>query len=469
MVGIADVVTLGGKPLIEEMDVFGDRAAAEQQQAAAEQALAAQIAEAERAREYARERSDLGIALAEGLTREGVTSLRETGGAAQRVLGEGLTGAEGALAGGEQRALAGLRGGYGQARGDLGVLQGLQGYAPGATRAVDVYDVTGRESELGRLMREGIEGDAGYQFRLQQGEEALARQAAARGGRMSGRAQKELAQFGQGLASQEFGAAAQRAAQVDAMRQQALLNQAGRADVAALQAQQNQALLAQMGYGAQGQLAGMAAQRGQLESGLTAGMAGQVAGLRAGTAEQRARAYQQTGAGVGGLMGQLGTTAANAAIGAGTQGTAISQSLMGLYGGPVATAGAATQAAGNTQKEMAGLLAGIFASDERIKCDIDDGDADVAEMLDTLRPYVFRYLNPEHGEGRRLGIMAQDAEQTATGSIMVREQDGVKMIDGSAALSAVLAAVGFLNAELKQERVRVEALTARIARLEGVY
>lgn len=45
--------------------------------------------------------------------------------------------------------------------------------------------------------------DPGYQFRLQEGKEAITGAAAARGGRLSGETLRELTEFGQGLASQE--------------------------------------------------------------------------------------------------------------------------------------------------------------------------------------------------------------------------------------------------------------------------
>lgn len=57
--------------------------------------------------------------------------------------------------------------------------------------------------------------DPGYQFRLQQGQQALERSAAARGGLLSGRALKDTADFSQGLASQEFGQAFARAGALD--------------------------------------------------------------------------------------------------------------------------------------------------------------------------------------------------------------------------------------------------------------
>lgn len=46
--------------------------------------------------------------------------------------------------------------------------------------------------------------DPGYDFRMQQGQQALERSAAARGGALSGGALKDLTRFGQGVASDEY-------------------------------------------------------------------------------------------------------------------------------------------------------------------------------------------------------------------------------------------------------------------------
>ena len=47
--------------------------------------------------------------------------------------------------------------------------------------------------------------DPGYQFRMQQGQQALERSAAARGGALGGGALKSLTRYGQGVASEEYG------------------------------------------------------------------------------------------------------------------------------------------------------------------------------------------------------------------------------------------------------------------------
>lgn len=57
---------------------------------------------------------------------------------------------------------------------------------------------------------EDLQNDPGYQFNLQQGEQALARQQAAKGNYFSGAALKEAQKFGQGLADNTFNAANER-------------------------------------------------------------------------------------------------------------------------------------------------------------------------------------------------------------------------------------------------------------------
>ena len=54
---------------------------------------------------------------------------------------------------------------------------------------------------------EDFEADPGYEFRLSEGMKAIERSGSARGLSLSGRQLKDLARFGQGLASEEFGRA----------------------------------------------------------------------------------------------------------------------------------------------------------------------------------------------------------------------------------------------------------------------
>jgi len=228
-------------------------------------------------------------------------------GAAEGALGQGLGAAEGSL---------------GQVS-DIGLAQ-----VPGATTAIDATDVTGtrsREAELYDTGLQDFQGDPGYQFRLQQGEQALGRMAAARGGRGGGRAMKEMAKYSQGLASDEyqraFGRQAGLARGADAFGGQIALNQAGRQDQAALAAQRNQMGLAAQGMGALGQRAGMQFGAGQQMAGYGFGAGQQMAGLQAAQGQYAGNAYQnaaqqaaqygmQTGQGLAANQQWLGGTQA---------------------------------------------------------------------------------------------------------------------------------------------------------------
>jgi hypothetical protein len=74
---------------------------------------------------------------------------------------------------------------------------------------------------------EEIQMDPGYAFRLAEGQKALERSAAARGGLLSGTILKGTQRFGQGLASQEFASAYERARQQRADVTNALLGIGG--------------------------------------------------------------------------------------------------------------------------------------------------------------------------------------------------------------------------------------------------
>jgi hypothetical protein len=101
-----------------------------------------------------------------------------------------------------------------------------------------------------------------------------------------------------------------------------------------------------------------------------------------------------------------------------------------------------------------GLISGIGAafgafSDERLKTDITDGRHEVDRMLDELLPKEYAYKDQKHGEGRRVGIMAQDLEKSEAGRKVVYELPEGKALDINKGLSAALASVARLN-----ERVR---------------
>lgn len=88
----------------------------------------------------------------------------------------------------------------------------------------------------GSLMRDfsmaDFKADPGYQFRQDQGQQALERSAAARGGLLSGAALKDTARFSQGLASQEYQSAFDRFNSNRTNKMNPLLSLAGSAQTA---------------------------------------------------------------------------------------------------------------------------------------------------------------------------------------------------------------------------------------------
>lgn len=112
----------------------------------------------------------------------------------------------------------------------------------------------------------------------------------------------------------------------------------------------------------------------------------------------------------------------------------------------------AAQAQNAAMMQAGGTALGIYAaSDMTVKKDIDISPDEIDDFLNSLTGYKFSYKDPEkHGEGERLGIMAQDMEKTPMGKDTVQDIDGVKNIDSTKALHAVLAGVSRINERLNK-------------------
>lgn len=227
-------------------DPLGDVKAAEAQAEAQKEALDANERIATSTRDWLTDRSDLGIGYIRGAAGQGAGALNK---------------------------------GYGQARRDLD-----------SGRLGSMLDQPGG-------LYGGFEQDPGYQFRLQQGQQALDRQSAARGGRGGTRAMEAMAQFNQGLASQEYG-----------------------------------------NYAA----------RRQAEAGLASGVDQGLAGMSANYGSSLADLYSNTGANM-----------ANAAIGASGQGTSLSQQLMAAHNNYANSGGMVQQAQANSNRDAAMTVAAM--------------------------------------------------------------------------------------------------------------
>jgi hypothetical protein len=104
------------------------------------------------------------------------------------------------------------------------------------SRLMQLLGLSAGGADNGSLMRgfsdADFQTDPGYQFRQDQGQQALERSAAARGGLMSGAALKDTARFSQGLASQEYAAAFDRFQTNRSNKMNPLLSLAGSAQTA---------------------------------------------------------------------------------------------------------------------------------------------------------------------------------------------------------------------------------------------
>jgi hypothetical protein len=429
---------IGGDPL-------GDQAAADKQVEAQNQALQQQITEAQRARDFFNEQSQQGIEAISRGAGQGEDALRQGFGEAGArlesgyqdtvgALGQGRSSAQYELGQGFDQAQEQLAYGTQQARQDLNQLRGLQDYGAAATQSVGTQDVVGqRGGRLSEMLdREGglyggFESDPGYQYRLQQSEDAIGRAAAARGGRMSGRTLEALQQNAQGLASQEFANYAGRqntqagfAGSEDQSLNALLQGQAGRQQAADLAAQGNQMGLAGIGYGAQGDLAGIASQYGQSAAGLSAQEGLTSAGIEeqsgqdlgsaaANYGQQNAQLAQGQGTSLADLYMNRGSNIANTLIGAGSNNTSISQGLQGAFANNAQYGGLAEQAAANTKREVAGGLLAAF-SDSRLKQDIKTLDA---SPFDSIGIRGVRWTWNDKAEGLGLfgeskGVLAEE-------------------------------------------------------------
>jgi hypothetical protein len=81
----------------------------------------------------------------------------------------------------------------------------------GQNRLMEMLGLSGDKTAQGygsaskNFSMSDFQEDPGYQFRLQQGQQALERSASARSGLLSGRAAKDMTSYAQGTASQEYG------------------------------------------------------------------------------------------------------------------------------------------------------------------------------------------------------------------------------------------------------------------------
>lgn len=91
-------------------------------------------------------------------------------------------------------------------------------------------------------------------------------------------------------------------------------------------------------------------------------------------------------------------------------------------------------------------------SDEDEKKDTESLSPEaIAEFLESVKPKKYKYKNQKHGQGERVGFMAQDIENSEIGDAIVQENDeGVKEIDNFNLLGALLDSVSYLHNKQKK-------------------
>lgn len=98
----------------------------------------------------------------------------------------------------------------------------------------------------------------------------------------------------------------------------------------------------------------------------------------------------------------------------------------------------------NTGVQVLGAVG--MMSDERVKTDIQNlSDEDVEELLESIKPRKFKYKNAEHGEGQRVGVMAQDLERSEMGKALVKDGPEGKQLDINNVIGALLDSVAHLH------------------------
>jgi hypothetical protein len=163
------------------------------------------------------------------------------GGAIGGLIGGAFDGNESDSPGNTASAAAGAANAAAQADIDLrrrmyeeGVARQQPFYQAGVNALPGYLQGIGQGGELVRgFTQADYQADPGYAFRLAEGQKSLDRQAAARGGLMSGGALKAAARYGQEMGSQEYSNAYNRFRDTQGLRRNALAGVAGFAPTAA--------------------------------------------------------------------------------------------------------------------------------------------------------------------------------------------------------------------------------------------
>lgn len=317
---------------------------------------------------------------------------------------------------------------------------------------VDLPGTVQRQNEFQGVTRSGIQGlqsatsqplnvgeflNPGMQFAMQQGQEAIQGSLAARGLSRSGAALKELTQFGQGLATQNYNTAVQQAMASRGQQMQGLGNLADIGARGEGMTQQN------IQTGIQQAMANRAQQVGIAGDMMSQGATG--ANIQQNLMNTGVNALGQQA----NIAAMQGTNAGNLAMTSGNVAAAQRVSQPDILNNAL-------------QGGMGMAMIGATMSDEDMKkIDGAISDEEIEEFLNNLEPAQYEYVDDAldkmeeredtRSEGKKVGVMAQDVEKSKIGKQMVMEdEDGTKMLDGPQSIGALLATAASLNRRLKK-------------------
>lgn len=131
----------------------------------------------------------------------------------------------------------------------------------------------------------------------------------------------------------------------------------------------------------------------------------------------------------------------------------VAQNQLSKASGQAGAQNAVTQAdiaRGQANTQMFGSILGAgataAASDKNLKTDIEDFDA--SAFLDSITPTKYRYKDPKFGEGKQVGVMAQDVEQEVPQ--MVEDTPEGKILNYDKAGGPIFASLADLHDRLKR-------------------
>ena len=89
-------------------------------------------------------------------------------------------------------------------------------------------------------------------------------------------------------------------------------------------------------------------------------------------------------------------------------------------------------------------------SDERSKTNIKDADSEIERFLSALEAKKYNYKDgDQEGRGQKVGVMAQDLEDTEMGNSFVKDTPDGKTVDYGQGLGAMMASLASLNKRLQ--------------------